>query len=202
MKIGTVDERLDVAQTYLQRKCTWYVLRTAPLKERTAEHILREAGFAAFVPIERRWVRVSRHARRRRPRAFNAMPRYVLVGCDGPMPWHRLRELRVTQGALGSGMPFKRDGRTVWPEPMTIPQKTVNHWILASCEDPLAKSGSLPVGGHTTLQVGQEARVGDGPFASFSAVIQKIEGADAYAEVQIFGRATPVWIPLDALDPV
>jgi transcription antitermination factor NusG len=44
--------------------------------------------------------------------------------------------------------------------------------------------------------------VASGPFASYTALIAEIVGGDARIEVQIFGHATPTWIPLDALDPV
>lgn len=200
MKIGTVQQRLDKAKEYLQGERAWYALRTPALKERYAEHILRQAGFAAFVPVERRWVRVSRRARRRYRRPFQMIPRYVLVGFEGQPPWHKVGALRVTQGVVGWAKPFKRGSELIEPGPILIPHKVVAALIEVSREDP-ADSQAMPVGGYQTLQVGQQARVAEGPFASFPAFIAEIVGGDARIEVQIFGHATPAWIPLDALDP-
>lgn len=52
------------------------------------------------------------------------------------------------------------------------------------------------------LAVGQQIRVRSGPFTDHSALIEEIDGDQAKINVYLFGRPTPVTMPLAFLDPL
>ena len=68
----------------------------------------------------------------------------------------------------------------------------------AEMKDILQKTGEVPAEKtfkpKQNFQVGEEVRIVDGPFESFSGVIEEIDSVKGRmrVSVQIFGRSTPV----------
>ena len=105
-------------------------------------------------------------------------PGYVLVKMVlNDNTYHLIKEIPKVTGFLGSGN-----------KAMPVSQKEVDR-IRGVMETDAERPKST-----ITFEVGESVRVTDGPFASFSGVV---EGVDEEAErvkvaVSIFGRATPV----------
>ena len=55
---------------------TWYVLRSATRREKTAAQSLRELGFTVYLPCETRWVR---HARTKTSQTYPLFSGYLFA---------------------------------------------------------------------------------------------------------------------------
>lgn len=91
----------------------WYVLQTAPGREKRAESAIMELGLDVYFPRETKWVR----ANRQRSRAhYPLFPRYVFVHAVNG--FHEIRRAdaveRIIRGACGEARPIP----TVWVERM------------------------------------------------------------------------------------
>lgn len=73
-------------------------------------------------------------------------------------------------------------------KPVPIPEREIEQ-ILSQVQDGVERPRSS-----ISFEVGEQVRVSEGPFASFSGVVQEVddERARLKVEVSIFGRATPV----------
>ncbi|MEL7029967.1 MAG: KOW motif-containing protein, partial [Pseudomonadota bacterium] len=73
-------------------------------------------------------------------------------------------------------------------QPMPVSQKEVDR-ILGQIEEGVERPRPT-----ITFEIGESVRVTDGPFASFSGVVEEVdeEKARLKVAVSIFGRATPV----------
>lgn len=93
---------------------TWYVLEVAPQREYRVAHWLEAMGFASLVPLETR-TRIARGKTRSAGRKKQAreiyqlplIPRMVLLGTTGPLPWLTILDHQHVTGAIGiDGMPL------------------------------------------------------------------------------------------------
>lgn len=73
-------------------------------------------------------------------------------------------------------------------KPVPIPEREIQQ-ILNQVQDGVERPRST-----VTFEVGEQVRVSEGPFASFTGVVQEVDGERTRlkVEVSIFGRATPV----------
>lgn len=204
VQIPSPAERLKCVRIMLARSDAWYVLRTAPLKEHLAEHVLRSQGFNAFAPVEMRSCRVSRRARRRVDRPFSILPRYIFVGFrhGERIPWHRIDRLKVTSGVLGYQQPIKDDatGKLVDMQPLCVSSEMVRALYdlsQISCEDGAKSTGTNPF---RSLRAGDRGRFPDGPFAGCDFLLREINGNKAKAATTMFGSEYIVEIALENLD--
>jgi len=140
-------------------------------KEKGLEHLIEEI----FVPTEE-VTEVRRGRKVSTERRF--FPGYVLVNMVlSDETYHLIKETPKVTGFLGSGQ-----------KPLPVPQKEVDR-IRGVMEDGEARPRPT-----ITFEIGESVRVTDGPFASFSGVVEDVdeEATRLKVAVSIFGRATPV----------
>lgn len=140
-------------------------------KEKGLEHLIEEV----FVPTEE-VTEVRRGRKVNTERRF--FPGYVLVNMVlNDETYHLIKDTPKVTGFLGSGK-----------KPMPVPQKEVDR-IRGVMEDGEARPRPT-----ITFEIGENVRVTDGPFASFSGIVEDVdeEATRLKVAVSIFGRATPV----------
>ncbi len=105
-------------------------------------------------------------------------PGYVLVKMDlTDDTWHLVKNTPKVTGFLGSR------GR---PSPISQAEADrIMHQVQEGVERPKPS---------ITFEIGEQVRVADGPFTSFSGLVEEVdeERARLKVAVSIFGRATPV----------
>lgn len=105
-------------------------------------------------------------------------PGYVLVKMAlTDQTYHLIKDTPKVTGFLGSGK-----------KPMPVSQKEVDR-IRGAIEDSVERPRST-----ISFDIGENVRVVDGPFASFSGVVEDVDedAGRLKVAVSIFGRATPV----------
>ncbi len=116
-------------------------------------------------------------------------PGYVLVKMVmNDQTFHIVNNVPKVTGFLGSGK-----------KPLPVSQKEVDR-ILGQVEE----SEAAPARPSVLYDVGETVKVIDGPFASFSGVVEDVdeEAARLKVSVSIFGRATPVELEYNQVDKV
>ena len=143
----------------------------AAAKEKGLEHLIEEL----FVPTED-VTEVRRGRKVNTERRF--FPGYVLVNMVlNDDTYHLIKDTPKVTGFLGSGS-----------KPLPVPQHEVDR-IRGVVEEGVERPRST-----ITYEIGENVRVIDGPFASFSGIVEDVD-EDAMrlkVAVSIFGRATPV----------
>lgn len=140
-------------------------------KEKGLEELIEEV----FVPTEE-VTEVRRGRKVNTERRF--FPGYVLVKMElNENTYHLIKDTPKVTGFLGSGK-----------KPMPVPQKEVDR-IRGVMEEGEARPRPS-----ITFEIGETVRVTDGPFASFSGIVEDVdeEATRLKVAVSIFGRATPV----------
>ncbi|MEM8771759.1 MAG: transcription termination/antitermination protein NusG [Pseudomonadota bacterium] len=162
----------------------WYIVHAySNFEKKVADAIMlsaRDKGLDQF--IEEVFVPTEDVTEVRRGRKINTerrfFPGYVLVKMSlNDQIYHLIKDTPKVTGFLGSGN-----------KPMPVPQKEIDR-IRGVMEE-----GETRVGPTITFDVGETVRVTDGPFASFSGVVENVdeENLRLKVAVSIFGRATPV----------
>lgn len=153
-----------------------YLLRTKPQGEAKAIAGLTRCGHVAWTPTEERVRRASRHTKKKRIVRYPLCSRYVIAETDRPFDAvHQVDEVSGVVGSLRS--------------PDVARLKAMDG---QKAETVISKA----------LAVGQQIRVRSGPFTDHSALIEEIDGDQARINVYLFGRPTPVTMPLAFLDPL
>lgn len=162
----------------------WYIVHAySNFEKKVADAILagaKDKGLSGL--IEEVFVPTEEVTELRRGRKINTerrfFPGYVLVKMVmNDDTYHLIKETPKVTGFLGSGN-----------KPMPVPQKEVDS-IRGVMEDGEARPRST-----VSFDVGESVRVTDGPFASFSGIVEDVdEDAERLkVAVSIFGRSTPV----------
>ena len=145
------------------------------IKETVAQKGLSEMFEAVLVPMEE-IVEVRRGRKVKTQRRF--FPGYVLVKMDlTDQTYHLIKNTPKVTGFLGS------DNR---PVPITDAEAAR---ILNQVQEGIDRPKST-----ISFEVGEQVRVADGPFASFSGQVEEVdeERSRLKVAVSIFGRPTPV----------
>ena len=162
----------------------WYVIHAySGFEKKVAESIREQADLKGMgdivaevlVPTEE-VVEMRRGAKVSAERKF--FPGYVLVKMEmTDDSWHLVKETSKVTGFLGSGN-----------RPSPVPQREVDQIVRQVQEGIERPKPSV------TFEIGEQVRVCDGPFQSFSGLVEEVdeERARLKVAVSIFGRATPV----------
>ncbi len=162
----------------------WYIVHAySNFEKKVAESIrqsAREKGLEDM--IEEVFVPTEEVTEVRRGRKINTerrfFPGYVLVKMElNENTYHLIKDTPKVTGFLGAGQ-----------KPMPVPQKEVDR-IRGVMEEGEARPRPS-----ITFEIGETVRVTDGPFASFSGIVEDVDEAATRLKVavSIFGRATPV----------
>jgi transcriptional antiterminator NusG len=162
----------------------WYVLHVySGFEAKVADAILdkaRKQGLEdrieeVMIPKEE-VVEVRKGQRVNAERKF--FPGYVLIKMDmSDEAWHLVKDTPKVTGFLGGGN-----------RPVPISEKEAQQIVSQMEEGVEAPRPSI------IFDIGEEVRVTDGPFASFSGIVEEVdeERARLKVSVSIFGRSTPV----------
>ncbi len=145
------------------------------IRERASQHGLTDLFEHVLVPTEK-VVEVRRGRKVDAERKF--FPGYVLVKMDlTDQAFHLIKNTPKVTGFLGSDN-----------KPMPITEAEAMRILKQVQEGVERPKPSI------TFEVGEQVRVADGPFASFSGTVEEVdeERARLKVAVSIFGRATPV----------
>lgn len=162
----------------------WYIVHAYSNFEKKVAESIRQAAVEkgmsdlfeeVFVPTEdvtevRRGRKITSERR--------YLPGYVLVKMIlNDQTYHLIKETPKVTGFLGAGN-----------RPMPVSQKEVDR-IRGVVTDSIERPRST-----ITFEIGENVRVVDGPFASFSGVVEDVDEDTQRVKVavSIFGRATPV----------
>ena len=151
------------------------------VKQRGLAHLFDEV----MVPTEK-VVEVRRGRKVDAERKF--FPGYVLAKCElTDEVYHLIKNTPKVTGFLGA------DNK---PMPITEAEAMrILHQVQEGVERPKAS---------VSFEIGENVRVADGPFASFSGVVEEIDEARSRVKVavSIFGRATPVELEFNQVEKV
>jgi transcription termination/antitermination protein NusG len=164
----------------------WYVLRAVGGKEKKVKELIENEisllnlqDYVAQVLIPQEKVYQIRNGKKI-SKERNYFPGYILIEANlvGEIP-HILRNIPNVMGFLGS----KGD------EPIPLRQAEVNR-ILGKVDELNATDEELT----TPFIIGETVKVIDGPFNSFTGVIEEVneEKKKLKVMVKIFGRKTPL----------
>jgi len=162
----------------------WYIVQTysgfekkvaTTLKENIAKNKLDDKIEEVLVPTHE-VTEVKRGKRVQREKKY--FPGYVLLKMDmNNELYHMIKGIQKVTGFLGQT-----------GNPVAVSEDDVNK-IMGQIKDGIVqpKSG-------TTFDIGEKIKVIDGPFASFSGLVEEIDEDKLRLKVSvsIFGRATPV----------
>ena len=115
---------------------------------------------------------------KRKEKQKKYFPGYVLVKLDlNKQVYHKIKNIQKVSGFLG-------------PEGKPVP---VSENEVKKIMNQITETESNPSAG-ITFEIGEKVRVCDGPFASFSGLVEEIdeEKSRLKVSVSIFGRPTPV----------
>lgn len=145
------------------------------IKQSASEKGMSELFDEVFVPTEE-VTEIRRGRKINTERRY--LPGYVLVKMVlNDQTYHLIKDTPKVTGFLGSGN-----------KPMPVSQREVDR-IRGVVTDSIERPRST-----ITFEIGENVRVTDGPFASFSGVVEDVDEDQQRVKVavSIFGRATPV----------
>ena len=162
----------------------WYIVQTfSGFEQRIAETLkdivkkkqLSDKIEDVLVPMHE-VTEVKRGKRVQRKKKY--FPSYILVRMEMDKElYHMIKDIQKVTGFLGTA-----------GNPAPVSEKEINK-ILGSI-----KEGSLAPKTEVTFDIGEQVKVCDGPFASFSGLVEEVdeEKSRLKVSVSIFGRPTPI----------
>src|SRR6201746_1909196 len=172
----------------------WYIVQAysnferkvaEDIRQKVAQNKLQDLFEDVIVPTEK-VVEMRRGRKVDAERKF--FPGYVLVKMDMTNEaFHLIKNTPKVTGFLGAEN-----------KPMPISEAEamrILHQVQEGVERPKAS---------VSFEIGENVRVADGPFASFSGVVEEIDEARSRVKVavSIFGRATPVELEFGQVEKV
>jgi len=172
----------------------WYIVHAySNFEKKVAEQIQEQAKAQGLedmfeqilVPTEE-VVEVRRGQKYNSERKF--FPGYVLVKMElNDETWHLVKNTGKVTGFLGSGN-----------KPIPVSQAEVDR-ILNQVQEGVERPKPM-----VQFEIGEQVRVMDGPFASFSGSVEEVDEDRSRLKVavSIFGRATPVELEYGQVEKV
>jgi transcriptional antiterminator NusG len=185
---------MSEAGTATKSDARWYIVHTySNFEKKVAEEIRRQAKNLGvedlieevMVPTEE-VVEVRRGQRVNAERKF--LPGYVLVRAKlTDECYHLIKNVPKVTGFLGQNN-----------KPMPLRQGEVDRIVNQVHEGAEHPKSSI------TFEIGEQVRVADGPFATFSGVVEEVDDQRSRLKVavSIFGRATPVELEFEQVERV
>ncbi len=162
----------------------WYVLHVySGFEKKVAEGIMEKAQkngldqYIAEVMVPTQDI-VEIKRGQRKTTEQNVYPGYVLVKMEmQDDAWHLVKSTPKVTGFLGAGH-----------KPSPITESEAKRIAQA------AEEGTQTIAASMRFEVGEQVKVIDGPFASFTGTVEEVDEAKSRLKVSvsIFGRATPV----------
>lgn len=160
----------------------WFVVHTQPHNEARAIVNLHRQGFVTFNPCVRR---TKSHARKKTPSLEPLFPSYVFVLFDPERD-----QWRCINGTFGV-IRLISNGDV----PAAVPDGVVEALQQRTCDD-----GAL--NWTSTLQVGDQVRITEGPFAELAGTLEHLDGSGRVKVLlDMLGRAVSVMIRGQAVMP-
>ena len=162
----------------------WYIIQTfssfeqkvaKTLKDIIEKKLLNDKIEEVLVPLHE-VTEVKRGKRVQRKKKY--FPSYVLVKMEMDKElYHMIKNINKVTGFLGT---------TGIPAP--VPEKEIDK-ILGGI-----KEGTLAPKNQISFDIGEQVKVCEGPFASFSGLVEEVdeEKSRLKVSVSIFGRPTPI----------
>jgi len=172
----------------------WYIVHTySNFEKKVSEEIKRQAKiqdlqeFVAdvVVPTEE-VIEVRRGQKKNSERKF--LPGYVLLHAKlTDEVYHLVKNVAKVTGFLGQNN-----------KPMPLRQAEVERILNQASESAEHPKNTI------TFEIGEQVRVADGPFTSFSGVVEEVDEDRSRLKVavSIFGRATPVELEFTQVEKV
>jgi transcriptional antiterminator NusG len=185
---------MSEAGTQTRSDARWYIVHTySNFERKVAEEIKRQAKIQELedlvadvvVPTEE-VVEVRRGQKKSSERKF--LPGYVLLNAKlTDEVYHLVKNVAKVTGFLGQGN-----------KPMPLRQGEVDRILNQAHESAEHPKSSI------TFEIGEQVRVADGPFTSFSGVVEEVDEDRSRLKVavSIFGRATPVELEYTQVEKV
>jgi len=162
----------------------WYIVQTfsgfeqkvaGTIKEKIQKKELSDKISDVIVPIHEVTV-VKKGKRVKKKKKY--FPSYVLVKMEmNKELYHMIKNIQKVTGFLGTT-----------GTPVPVSDKEIDK-ILGNI-----KEGSLVPEPHLSFEVGEQVKVCEGPFSSFSGLVEEVdeEKSRLKVSVSIFGRPTPI----------
>jgi transcriptional antiterminator NusG len=185
---------MSEAGTAVHPDAKWYIVHTySNFEKKVSEEIKRQAKIQELqefvadvvVPTEE-VIEVRRGQKKNSERKF--LPGYVLLHAKlTDEVYHLVKNVAKVTGFLGQNN-----------KPMPLRQAEVDRILNQASESAEHPKNTI------TFEIGEQVRVADGPFTSFSGVVEEVDEDRSRLKVavSIFGRATPVELEFTQVEKV
>jgi transcriptional antiterminator NusG len=185
---------MSEAGTKINADAKWYIVHTySNFEKKVAEEINRQAKIQGLdeeivdviVPTEE-VIEVRRGQKVNAERKF--LPGYVLLHSKlTDECYHLVKNVAKVTGFLGQNN-----------KPMALRQGEVDRILNQVTEGAEHPKSSI------TFEIGEQVRVADGPFTSFTGTVEEVDEGRSRVKVavSIFGRATPVELEFTQVEKV
>lgn len=186
-------------------KTLWYVLSVIPQSQARVCQRARELGIETYTPMSRTPPQVRKFGRKRVTEAEvrPLMPGYVFVSLprlDAPFglfdPRHGSEALRGSLGFIS-----REQGPEAHRWPMPLSELVIVDMRMRELAGEFDLTGKTDDGkGFVAkwVKIGAWVQLVDGPFSTHNGIIEEVLSAMLIRiDVTIFGRATPMTVPLD-----
>ena len=183
-----------MSETATKSDAKWYIVHTySNFEKKVSEEIKRQAHLQGLEDlIEEVLVPTEEVIEVRRGQKFNSerkfLPGYVLLRAKlTDEAYHLVKNVAKVTGFLGQNN-----------KPMPLRQAEVDRILSQVHEGVEHPKPSI------TFEIGEQVRVSDGPFTSFSGTVEEVDEDRSRLKVavSIFGRATPVELEFTQVEKV